>query len=446
MKNKEIIQLSDHFGYKRLIKFVIPSIIMMIFTSIYGVVDGLFVSNFVGKTAFAAVNLIMPLLVMLGAVGFMLGTGGCAIVAKTFGLGDSKRANEYFSTIIYVTIVAGSLLAILGMIFVRPIAALLGASGEMLEDCVVYSRFVLIGLPFFMLQNTFQSFFITAERPKLGLLVIVGAGVTNMLLDALLVAVIPLGLVGAALATATSQIVGGVIPLVYFSSKNSSTLHLGKTHLYPRMLIAASVNGSSELMSNIAMSVVNMLYNLQLMHYAGEDGVAAYGTIMYVGFIFIAIFIGFVMGSAPIVSYHFGAGNTDELQNLRKKSVNIIAITSLAMLISALLLARPLSLVFVGYDKALCDMTTRGFIIFSFGYLFAGFNIFGSSFFTALNNGAVSAVISFLRTLVFQVLTVLILPLIFALDGVWYATVAAELLSLAVTLTFLIAMRKKYRY
>ncbi len=446
MKKKETIQLSDHFGYKRLIKFVTPSIVMMIFTSIYGVVDGLFVSNFVGKTAFAAVNLIMPLLIILGAVGFMLGSGGCAIVAKTFGLGDKKRANEYFSTIIYVTLVAGVLLAVLGMLFVRPIAALLGAEGEMLENCVIYSRFVLIGLPFFMLQNTFQSFFITAERPKLGLLVIVGAGVTNMVLDALLVAVIPLGLIGAALATATSQIVGGVIPLIYFSAKNSSTLHLGKTHLYVRMLLAASVNGSSELLSNIAMSVVNMLYNLQLMHYAGEDGVAAYGTIMYVGFIFIAIFIGFVMGSAPIVSYHYGAGNTEELQSLRGKSVNMIAVTSLAMLLLALLLARPLSLVFVGYDAALCDMTTRGFIIFSFGYLFAGFNIFGSSFFTALNNGVVSGVISFLRTLVFQVLTVLILPLIFALDGVWYATVAAELLSLAVTLSFLIAMRKKYNY
>jgi len=419
---------------------------MMIFTSIYGVVDGLFVSNFVGKTAFAAVNFIMPLLIMLGAVGFMLGTGGSAIVAKTLGIGDKKLANEYFSTIIYVTACAGAVLSVLGIIFARPVAALLGAEGEMLENCVLYARVVLIGLPFFMLQNTFQAFLIAAERPKLGLYITVGAGVTNMVLDALLVGVLSLGLVGAALATAISQMVGGLLPLVFFAFPNSSHFRLRRTKLYPKMLLSTCINGSSELMTNISMSLVNMLYNLQLMKYAGENGVAAYGAIMYVSFIFIAIFIGFVMGEAPIVSYHFGAGNTDELKSVRKKSLRIIVTGSVVMVAVAILLARPLATLFVGYDAALADMTTHGFIIFSFCYLFAGINIFGSSFFTALNNGVVSAVISFLRTILFQIGTVLVLPIFFGLDGIWYATVAADVLACIVTVIFLISMRKRYNY
>lgn len=446
MQKKSHIQISDHFSYGRLIKFVIPPVAMMLFTSIYSIVDGFFVSTFVNKTAFASVNLIMPLLMILGAVGFMIGTGGTAIVAKTFGLGDKKKANEYFSLLVYFTIISGVILAAVGIAFAQPIARLFGAEGQMLEDCVLYSRIILLALPFFMLQNVFQSFFITAEKPKLGLWVIIAAGVTNMLLDALFVAVFGWGLAGAAVATATSQLVGGTVPLLYFSRKNSSTLCLGRTKLYVKTLFHTCTNGSSELMSNISASIVTILYNYQLMRLAGENGVAAYGAIMYVSFIFAAIFIGFVIGSSPAVSFQFGADNKQELQNLCKKSLVIIGIASLVMTVLSLSLSSPLSNMFVGYDRELYEMTVRGFIIFSFAFLFMGFNIFGSAFFTALNNGVVSALISFLRTLVFQCVSVIILPIFWSLDGVWFSIIVAEIMSLLVTLVFFLSMRKKYQY
>ncbi len=446
MKEKQQIQLSDSFSYSRLIRFVLPSVAMMIFTSVYGVVDGLFVSNFVGKTPFAAINLVMPLLIIMGAIGFMIGAGGTAIVAKTLGVGDKKRANEYFSLLVYVTIAAGVLLSAIGIAMARPVARLLGAEGEMLEFCVTYSRIVLAALPFFMLQNIFQSLFITAEKPRLGLFVTVAAGVTNMILDALFVAMFRWGLEGAAAATAISQTVGGAVPLIYFSHRNTSTLRLGKTRFYGRMLGFTCVNGSSELMSNISASVVTIFYNFQLMRFAGENGVAAYGAIMYVAFIFVAMFIGFVIGASPIVSFHYGAGNTDELKNLFRKGLTIMAAAGVAMTSLALALSVPLSKLFVGYDAELYKITLRGFIIYAFSYLFAGFNIFGSAFFTALNNGGISAVISFLRTLVFQCVTVMVLPIFFELDGVWFSIIAAELLSLTVTAVFLVAKRKKYQY
>ena len=443
---KKQIQLSDHFSYGRLIKFVIPSVVMLIFTSIYGVVDGLFVSNFVGKIPLAAVNIIFPLMMILGGFGFMLGTGGTAIVAKTMGMGDNKKANEYFTFIILFTAVVGVVLATLAIIFVRPIAMLFGAKGEMLEYAVRYGKIVLIGMPFFMLQNSFQNFFITAERPKLGLAVTVAAGVTNMVLDALLIAVFKLGIEGAALATALSQFVGAFIPIIYFTSKNSSTLGFCKTRGYWKMLLDACINGSSELMSNISSSIVTILYNLKLLRFAGDNGVAAYGAIMYVAFIFIAIFIGFVIGASPIVSFHYGAENTEELKSLRKKSTNLVFIAGGAMVVIALALSIPLCKLFVGYDDVLYKITLRGFIIYAFSYLMTGFNIFGSSFFTALNNGVVSAIISFLRTLVFQVLAILILPEILHLDGVWLSIIVAEALSSGVTVAFLVAKRKQYNY
>jgi putative MATE family efflux protein len=419
---------------------------MMIFTSIYGVVDGLFVSNFVGKTPFAAINFIFPVIMILGAVGFMLGTGGTAVVAKTLGEKKEKLANEYFSLLTYVSIVSGAVLTLIGVIAVEPLAKLMGAEGELLYYSVLYARVVLLGLPFFMLQNAFQNFFITAERPKLGLAVTVMAGVTNILLDALLVGILSLGIVGAAAATALSQFVGGVIPLIYFGRKNSSILKLGKTRFYGRTLIKVCINGSSELMSNISSSVVTLLYNGQLLYYIGEDGIAAYGVIMYVCFVFVSIFIGFVIGAAPIVGYNYGANNRVELSNIFRKSVILVGIGGALMLVVAMLSAVPLSMLFVGYDKALYELTLRGFIIFSLHYIFAGFNIFSSAFFTALNNGVISAVISFLRTLVFQCITVLLLPIIMGVDGIWFSVVIAEALTFAVTLFFIVIKRKKYGY
>ena len=440
------IQISEHFTYKKLLRFTLPSIIMMVFTSIYGVIDGFFVSNFVGKTPFAAVNFIMPFLMILGAVGFMFGTGGSALISKTMGEGNRDKAKRLFSLFVYVTAISGIAIAVIGMIFIRPIASFLGAEGKMLEDCIIYGRIILIALPFYMLQYEFQSFFATAEKPQLGLGVTVAAGLTNIILDALFIAVFKWGLAGAAAATAISQTVGGIIPLIYFSRPNKSLLRLTKTKFDKKALIKACTNGSSELMTNISMSIVNMLYNAQLMKYAGENGVAAYGVLMYVNMIFLTAFIGYSVGTAPITGYHFGADNYDELKGLLKKSFSIIGIFSLCMLVLAEILAYPLANLFVGYDAELINLTIRGFRIFSFSFLFAGTSIYGSSFFTALNNGLISALISFLRTLVFQIAAVLILPAFLGIDGIWISIVTAEIMSMIITIIFIIKMRKRYHY
>lgn len=440
------IKLSESFTYKKLLRFTLPSIVMMVFTSIYGVVDGYFVSNFVGKTPFAAVNFIMPFLLILGAIGFMFGTGGSALVSKTMGEGNPEKAKRIFSLLVYVSAACAVVIAVLGIALLRPLAFLLGAEGEMLENCVRYGRIILIALPAYILQFEFQSFFVTAEKPQLGLAFTVAAGVTNMVLDALLVAVIPLGLEGAAAATAISQAVGGIAPLVYFARPNKSLLRLTKTRFDGKNLLKTCTNGSSELMSNISMSLVGMLYNVQLMNYAGEDGVAAYGVLMYVNMIFLAAFIGYSVGTAPVIGYHYGAQNHAELKSLLRKSALIISVFAVCMFALAEVLARPLASIFVGYDAGLTELTVRAFSIFSFAFLFAGFSIFGSSFFTALNNGLISAAISFLRTLVFQIAAVLILPLIFEIDGIWYSIVVAEVVSVIVTAIFIFAKRKKYGY
>lgn len=440
------IQLSDHFTYKKLLRFTFPSIIMMIFTSIYGVVDGVFVSNFVGKTPFAAVNFIMPFLMILGAVGFMFGTGGSALIAKTMGENKLKKANELFSLFVYVSFVLGIVIAGFSFFLIRPIAQLMGAKGILLDQCVLYGRIVILAVPGFILQMEFQSFFITAEKPNLGLYVTIISGVANMILDALFMAVFHWGLAGAAAATALSQTLGGVIPLIYFSRKNTSLLRLCKTRFDGKALWKACINGSSELMSNISMSLVSMLYNIQLIKYAGENGVAAYGVLMYVNMIFLAIFIGYSIGTAPVISYHYGAQNHSELKSLLKKSFRILILASLSMLALSELLARPLSQIFVSYDADLLDLTVRGFGIYSFSFLFAGINIFASSFFTALNNGLISALISFLRTLVFQVASVLLLPLILGIDGIWISIVVAELIACGVSLAFIMKKRAVYHY
>ena len=443
---KEQIQLSDHFGYGRLIRFVIPSVVMMIFTSIYGVVDGIFVSNFAGTTAFAAIGIVYPLIMIFGGFGFMLGIGGNAIVGKTLGEGNGKKANEYFSFIIIVTAITGSILALLGISLAEPIVRLLGGEGEMLTLGTKYLRIVIAATPFFMLQNGFQNFFVTAERPKLGLYVTVAAGVTNIILDALFVAAFDLGIEGAALATAFSQAVGGLIPIFYFLPKNGSLLRFYRTRAYWRVLFNACYNGSSELLSNMSASIVTICFNNRLLFHAGEDGVTAYGVIMCASFVFVSIFIGFVIGSSPIVSFHYGAGNNHELKNMRKKSLVIVFSVGVAMLVIAALTCDPICLLFVRDSGSLLEMTRFGFLINALSFLIAGFNIFGSSFFTALNNGGVSAVISFLRTLVFQVGSVFLLSWLFGLDGVWYSLIVSELLAAIVTAIFLITKKKRYNY
>lgn len=440
------INLSDHFTYRKLLKFVAPSAVMMMFTSIYGVVDGLFVSNYVGKVPFAAINLVMPFIMILGGIGFMIGTGGSALVSKTLGEGDRKKANRYFTMMIYLSLICGVAASVIGFVFIRPISYLLGATDAMIGECVEYGRMIFLFTTAFMMQNVFQSFLVTAEKPRLGLLATVGAGVTNMALDAWFIVGLGWGVKGAALATGISQTVGGILPLIYFLRPNSSLLKITRTKLEGRPVFLAVINGSSELMSNISASVVSMIYNFQLMKFAGEDGVAAYGVLMYVQFVFIALFIGYAIGSAPIIGYHYGAINHSELKNMLKKSIIIMSISGVIMTLLAQALALPIAKVFVGYDEGLFDMTVHAFRVFSFSFILAGINIFASSFFTALNNGAVSAAISFLRTLIFQSTAVIVLPMIWELDGIWLSITVAEVFALIISVTFLAAKRKKYNY
>ena len=444
--SKQPIRLSDHFSYAKLLRFTLPSICMMVFTSIYGVVDGLFVSNFAGKTPFAAINLVMPFIMILGGMGFMIGTGGTALVSKLLGEGKKDEAHRTFSMMVLFTLLLGLVLSAVGFLTMRPVSYFLGATDAMIDDCVLYGR-IVTGFTFaFMLQNVFQSFFIAAEKPRLGLIVTVAAGVTNMVLDALFIAVFDWGVAGAAIATGLSQCVGGVLPLIYFLRPNDSLLRMRPTALRLRPILQACGNGSSELMSNISSSLVGMLYNFQLMRLIGADGVSAYGVLMYVQFIFVAIFIGYSIGCAPVVSFHFGAQNHGELKSLLRKSVLLMSSGGVLLTVAARLLAALLAHLFVGYDAVLFDLTTHAFRLFSWSFLLAGFNIFTSGFFTALNNGAISAAISFLRTLVFQTASVLILPLLLGVDGIWWAITVAEIFAFLISLLFLFLKRNKYHY
>ena len=440
------ITLSQHFTIKNLIKLVYPSVIMMVFTSIYGVVDGIFVSNFVGDTAFAAVNLIMPVIMAYASFGFMIGAGGSALVSKLLGEGKEQEANSVFSLLVYTTVVLGAIITAVGIFSVRPLAILFGAEGATLEYCTKYGVVCLSGITLYMLQNVFQNFFPTAGKHKLGLLVIVVAGVTNAILDAVFLAGLHMGVEGAALASVLGQVIGGLSPILYFSIKRDGVLRLGRAKIEIMPVLKTFFNGSSEMLTNLSLSLVNILYNYQLMQLVGEQGVAAYGVIMYIGFIFISVFLGYSVGAAPVVGYNYGAGNREELKSVFKKSLIIISVTAVSMYALAMALNYPLCMVFVGYNKELFELTTRGFMLYAFSYLLAGFNIYASSFFTALNNGLISAAISFLRTLLFQVVSVMTMPLLFDITGVWLANPAAELMSLVLVVIFILTNRRKYGY
>lgn len=444
---KAKIQLSDHFTYGKLLRFTLPSIVMMVFTSIYSVVDGFFISNFAGKTAFAALNLIWPFLMILGGMGFMIGTGGTALVSRYLGAGQKERARRYFSMLVEFTALLGLILTAIGLIFMEPIARFLGATEEMIPDCVLYGRIVIAFNVAFMFQNVFQSFLVAAEKPRLGLVATVSAGVTNMVLDALLVGVFRWGLAGAALATGLSQTVGAVIPMVFFLNReNGSALHFSFTPMEAHPLLQACGNGASELMSNISGSIAAMVYNFQLLKFLGEDGVSAYGVIMYVGFIFVAIFVGYSIGSAPIISFHFGAENREELKNMFRKSYLLMAVWGIAMALAAYLLAGPLAKLFVGYDRQLCELTVHAMRLHCLAFLFTGANIFTSSLFTALNDGTVSAAVSFARSMVLQIATVLLLPGLMGPDGLWLAALATDTCALVINICVLGGNRKKYGY
>lgn len=441
------VHLSEHFTYKKLFKAVYPSICMMIFTSIYSIVDGLFVSNYVGTTPFAALNLIYPVMMCIGGVGFMFGAGGSALVSKTLGEGNKEKANKIFSMIVIFTSVSALSLSVIAYVFIKPLSLLLGATPEMLPHCISYGKILLVGMIFFMLQNLFQNFFVVAEKPVLGFLVIVIAGFTNIILDAIFVAIFKWGLVGAAFATITSQFVCALISFIYFIRKNNkSLLHLVKTKLETKHIVNSALNGSSELLSNISASIISILFNFQLLKFAGENGVAAYGIIMYLGFIFAAVYFGYSVGVSPIIGYNYGAQRHDELKNLLKKSLILTVISGIIMTILTIGLARPLSAIFVSYDKELLDMTTNGMRLYGISFLICGLNIFSSAFFTSLNNGLISALISFMRTLVFQIICVYILPTFWGLNGIWLSITISEILSVILSILCLVLNKKKYKY
>lgn len=440
------INLSEHFTYKKLIKFTLPTIIMMIFTSIYGVVDGIFVSNVVGSNAFASINLIMPAIMIIGTIGFMIGTGGSAIISKTLGEGDNEKANKQFSMLIYLEIILGIVFTVIALLVLEPVARLLGANQEMMNDCLIYGRILLIGMTAFILQNSFQSFMVVAEKPNFGLGISIIAGLTNMILDFLFIYVFRWGVAGAAIATITSQFVGAIIPMIYFARKNPTMLKLGKTKFELSTIIKTCTNGSSEMVTNLSMSLVNVLFNIQLMKFAGANGVSAYGIIMYVGFLFVGTYMGYSVGTAPIIGYHYGANNKEELKNLLNKSIKLLGVVAIVMTFLAEVLAKPLASIFVSYDKELLEMTINAIRLYSLSYIINWFNIFASSFFTALNNGFISALISFVRTLVFQIACILILPAIWQLNGIWLSVVVAEVLSIFVSIICFIKNRKRYEY
>lgn len=440
------INLSEHFTYKKLIKFTLPTIIMMVFTSIYGVVDGIFISNVVGSNAFASINLIMPVIMIIGTIGFMIGTGGSAIISKTLGEGKTEEANKQFSMLIYLEVILGVILTIIAIISLKPIAKMLGATEDMMSDCLIYGRILLIGMTAFILQNSFQSFMVVAEKPRFGLMISIAAGLTNMLLDFLLIYVFRIGVAGAAIATITSQIVGAIIPLVYFSRKNNTMLKLGKTKFELSTIIKTCTNGASEMVTNLSMSLVNILFNIQLMKFAGANGVSAYGIIMYVGFLFVGTYMGYSVGTAPIIGYHYGAGNKEELKSLLSKSLKLLGIVAIIMTGLAEILAKPLASIFVSYDKELLELTINAIRLYSLSYIISWFNIFASSFFTALNNGFISALISFLRTLLFQVAMIFILPAIWGISGIWLSVVFAEILAVVVSIICIVKNRKRYEY
>lgn len=439
--------MNRHFSLSALLKFTFPTICMMIFTSLYTVVDGFFVSNYVGKTALAAVNLVWPIIMILATIGLMTGTGGSALVAKTRGEGDDARANRYFSMLIFFTIAVALVLGAIGQAIMVPAIQLFGAEGDLLTSSITYGRWVMAALPFFALQFAFQVLFSTAGKPNYGFYVIVAAGLTNVILDWLFICVCGWGVSGAAIATGLGQVVGGLVPLIYFVRRNNSSF-LRLTWAKPewKPIGKACLNGSSELVSNIAMSLVSMLYNYQLMAYIGEDGVAAYSVIGYTAMIFSSILMGYALGSSPLMSFQYGARNQIEMRSILLKSLGLVGVGSVIMFLAAQWLAAPLSAIFVSYDSELLEFTVQAYKLYALAFLIMGIPIYLSALFTSLNNGVVSAIIAFMRTLVFECGAVILLPMIWGIDGIWLSVSVGELAASILAIGFLVALRKKYGF
>lgn len=440
------IQLSDHFTYKKLMRFAVPSIVMLFFTSIYEAVDGFFISNFVGETEFAGVNLVMPYLMIFSSVGLMIGTGGNALISLVMGQGDARRANRIFSMLNYVLVLLGVLLAVIGIVFLRPVCIFFGAEGKLLETCLIYGRIYLFGLPVSMLEWGYQSFFVADEKAQLGLVFMLLAGITNMVLDYLFIAVFRWNVTGAVVATVIGQCVGGIGPLIYFLKAKDSKLRLCPAAFVWKDLVKVCSNGAVEFITNASMSLVGIVYNFQLMKYIGEYGISAYGIIMYINFIFVAVFLGYAMSVSPVISYNYGAQNYKELKNLFRKSLVIVVAASVILTAAAILTAEPFARIFAGYDEEFLKISTRALMLYSASYIFTGFNIFGGMMFSALNNGVISTVLSAARVLVFQLLCVFAVPLFLGIDGIWLAIFFAEMLAAVMVFLTLRKNRERYHY
>jgi len=442
------IELQGHYGYGRLVRTMLPSIATMIVSSIYSIADGLFVSNYAGSTAFAAMNIIWPGIQILAVFGLMVGAGGSALVSKTLGEGDQDKACRIFSMLTRITMLAGIAMAFLFFILMKPLTWVLGAEGGMIQMATTYGRIIVITLPLYMIQMMFQPFFMVAEKPELGTQISIICGVVNIVLDALFIIVFRLGLIGAALGTAISIATGGLFSLIWFLSKRN------KTHLQFRKNVKTEwkhvgkscSNGLSEYVGNVALSVVSICYNLQLMKYIGESGVAAYGILMYLGFVFAAVFIGYNLSVTQIIAFNYGERNHTELRSLLHKSIILISVGGVIMTTVAETAAAPLARFFVGYDESICILTIRAIRIYMLSFLICGLNMFASAWFTALNNGIISAISAFVRTFIFELGCVFILPTFFGVDGIWNAVNVAEVCALLFSAFLITAFSKKYGY
>lgn len=441
------IKLSDRFTYPKLLRFTIPTMLMILCTSSYGIVDGVFISNFAGVTDFSAVNLMFPFIYGAATLGYMFGSGGNAVIAKLLGEKDDCGANRAFSMIVLSGLFLGVITAAVMYVLTPSFARSVGAAGALYESAVKYAKICFLFTPPFILQTMFLSFFIAAGKPKLSLYVNIVSGVINIFFDWLFIAEFNLGVEGAASATGLGQLSGAVIPLIYFIRKNSSLLKLtAKFKFNGKILGLTCANGSSEMVTNLSMSIVNTLYNAALIETAGEPGPAAYGVVLYLNFLFAAIFLGYSQGSAPIVSYDYGARNVSELQNITKKSLTLMLSLGVFCTAFAYFVSPPFARVFCAGNPELYELAVHGSQIFAFSYLLSGFNIWASAFFTALSNGLISALLSFLRLFVFQIGCILILPRIFGLSGIWASIAVAEVLAAVPAAVCLFACRNKYGY
>lgn len=439
--------LGGHYGARRLFISSLPLIGMMVLISIYSIVDGLFVSNLVGTTAFAALNLIWPAIGLVGALGLMVGTGGAALVSKTLGEGDEPRANRYFSMFVEFILLLSVVLAVPLLVWMEPLAVAIGAEGEMVRQCAIYGRICAAGMPAFMMQMGIQPFFMVAGRPRMGTWISLVSGLLNIGLDALFIIVCGWGLAGAAAGSMLACCFGGFYPLWYFSSRfNRSSLAFKATGFEFGPLAKACSNGLSEFVGNISFNIVSMCYNWQLMRFYGENGVAAYSVILYLGFIFVAVYSGYNMTVTPLVGFNFGAGNKRELRSLLRHSLTLMLVLGVLLAGTAELLAGPAARLFVGYDSELTALTVHATRLYAPSFLITGLTLFVSAWFTGLNNGPVSALASFSRTFVFELSCVFLLPVLLGVNGIWLSAPAAEILSLFLGAALLLRFRSRYGY